>query len=217
MKALKHSQVAKGCLRPKESKSSNFQDDIDFGFKPRIHANNRTRMGIRSTLLMVALTAILFFPCIMFIFRVNADFHINLTSEIAWIAVGIVFGIPASAWVTQRQLNNLAKTGESSTTLKSLLIVLGTAVVAVAIFLEVFFGDMSGEIKTGVVNAVNACGMAVFSTRSALMVLWEKRNRRTILQDNYGFYISTREPLNQVADQSVPNRIVQDDEKMKLH
>ena len=131
--------------------------------------------------------------------------------------MGIVFGIPASAWVTQRQLNNLAKTGESSTTLKSLLIVLGTAVVAVAIFLEVFFGDMSGEIKTGVVNAVNACGMAVFSTRSALMVLWEKRNRRTILQDNYGFYISTREPLNQVADQSVPNRIVQDDEKVKLH
>jgi hypothetical protein len=145
----------------------------------------------------MALNAALWtFFSFMFSFQLNNYFHSTLLFRIPWFIVGISIGIFFSALVTLRQLNTLEKKGEDPTTLKTIFIVIGAAIIAIVAISEIAFSNLPNVVESAMGYSIVACTPASFLTRTILMIYWEKQKRTRIFQDKYGLYISTNDTLN---------------------
>jgi hypothetical protein len=107
----------------------------------------------------------------------------------------------------------LEKKGEVPTTLKTIFITIGAAVVAVAAISEIAFSNLPSVVESALGYSVVACTPAVFLTRTILMVYWEKQKRTRIFQDKYGLYISTNDITNAVWNQNTSSQTFQVDSK----
>lgn len=151
--------------------------------------------------------------CSLFMLQSNIYFHTTLTFQVTWIIAGAAIGIPFSALVTQRQLNDLEKTGESATTLKSLLLTIAAAVIAVTVIIEAVSVGFSGPLENAFLYFGAALTPAFLITRAFLMLQWERINMTMIFQDNYGFYTPCKQPAEKSAE--VSNQTFQREETSK--
>ncbi len=169
----------------------------------------RYRSGSRISTLMALNAAIWTFLSFMFMFQLNAYFHASIASRITWFIVGISLGIFFSTLITRKQLDKLEKKGEAATTLKTIFITIGIAVVAIVAFLEVSTSNLPRAVESAFAYSVIACAPASFLTRTVLLFYWERRNKTTIFQDKFGLYVPTKKPVDRIGDQSVSNQTIQ--------
>src|SRR3972149_1196989 len=93
----------------------------------------------------------------------NVSTHVSLSSQILWIASGIVGGVFIGVAVTQRQLNSLAGKGETGRTIPAiptLLFILGSCFVLAALFLVALPITILLTAMYGVFNFVFCAGIA---------------------------------------------------------
>lgn len=170
---------------------------------------NQSRSGLRTSIFMAINTAGWTFFSFLFMFQLNTYFHSNLNFRITWFIIGIFIGVFSSTLVTLRQLNTLEKKGEDPTTLKTIFIAIGAAIVAVAAISEIAFSNLPSVVESAMVYLIVAFTPVAFLTRTVLMVYWENKKRTRIFQDKYGFYISTNDATNNVWNQSTSSQTFQ--------
>jgi len=171
-------------------------------------------LSTRSSTFMGVNAAIWTVLGILFLLQINIYFYTSLTTEITAIVAGItIFGV-ASALITQKMLIDLEKTGQVVTTLKTVLISLGAAVVIISVLLSVKLGDFSVGIKNGFLSSLALGVPASVVTRFLLMKKWENKNKKLILQDKYRFYILPEPPVNSTLTQTAFNQTWHKDEKL---
>jgi len=171
------------------------------------------RSGSRTSLFTALFAAFWTFFSFTFMFQLNTYFPSALSFRIIFLIVGISFGIFFSTLLTCRQLNTLEKKGEVPTTLKTIFITVGAAVIAVAVIVEIGFSNLPSVVESALGYSIFACAPAVLLTRTILMVYWEKQKRTRIFQDKYGFYISTND-ANPILDQNISSQTFQGDNKV---
>lgn len=163
---------------------------------------NRPRSGTKSSSLTTTNAFIWTFLGIIFLLQFNRDLHTSFFIEAMWIIAGIVVGVFLGVLFTRGTLNNLQKNGESKKTLKTLLIQIGGAVLAVVILAEVFFSNTFEVWKSGLAYSLITCCLSALDIRAALMVHWERKNKATIYQDNYGLFIVPKQPATQIDNRT---------------
>src|SRR5271157_1443134 len=119
------------------------------------------RSGSRTSMFMALNAAIWTFFSFTFMFQLNTYFHSNLSFRLTFIILGISIGIFSSTVVTRRQLNILEKKGEDPTTLKTIFITIGVAIVAVAAVSEVAFSNLPKAVEGAMGYSIVACSPAV--------------------------------------------------------
>jgi hypothetical protein len=167
--------------------------------------NNQPRTGQRSLTFMALYSALWTFLAFMFTLQLNNYSHSSPNFRITWLIVGLSFGVLFSTVITHSQLKKLDEKGEDPTTLKTILIIIGAAIVAVAAILEVASSNLPIGVQSALGYSIFAGSPAVFISRTLLMVYWERQKRTRIFQDKYGLYISRNNPINNSESQTASN------------
>ena len=121
----------------------------------------------------------------------NASTHVSLSSQILWIASGIVGGVFIGVAVTQRQLNSLVGKGETGRTIPAiptLLFILGSCFVLAALFLIALPITILLTAMYGVFNFVFCAGIAFILARDFLLLEWERNHKMRLYQKGSRFY-----------------------------
>lgn len=177
--------------------------------------NTQPRTGQRSSTFTALYGALWTFLASMFILQLSSYSHSSLNFRITWFIVGISIGTVFSAVITRSQLKNLDKKGEAPTTLKTILILIGAAVIAIAAIFEIASNNLSVGVESALGYSVFACTPAAFISRTLLMVAWERKNRARIFQDKYGLYTFRNNPVIDNGSQTA-SKAFQADSKVGL-
>ncbi len=174
-----------------------FQVSEQMQFCPRCGASlisstvQRRGYGYRVTPSLIPQSLLLALFATLAMLSMNASNHVSLSSQILWIASGIVAGLVFGATVTQRQLNSLGKgeTGKTIPAIPTLLFILGGCSVLLALFLITLppTGSLTAT-HVGVFNFVFCAGIFFIPVRTFLLVEWERNHKMRLYQKGSRFY-----------------------------
>jgi hypothetical protein len=123
-------------------------------------------------------------------------YHFPLSSVAAWLVAGIVAGGGFGAWAAERQLRILERKGRVSTSISTLLTVVGGLIVFFAT-LFYFVNNIPTEVIASVVVFLSPMPATSFVVNSVMSSNWERRHKRQIFASVWdGMYVHP--PLEQV-------------------
>lgn len=128
----------------------------------------------------------------LFIVQINAQNHIQLTSQINWIIAGLTVGSILSAIVTQKQLKHLAKYNELRVTKATILISVGVAIILIGIFTGLGSPNLPASALYAYMTSVFASGPTFSVTRFVLFTRFESKTQMRVLQHwvfGNGFFV----------------------------
>ena len=152
--------------------------------------------------------------CIFFIFQTNRNFPGSQISLITSIIAGGLVGGLLCAWFTQRQLATLEKKSEIVTTLREIVYLMATGIILVAIIMSVGFNSSTAWLINSYGTSLFAGGIAFFNVRFFLILVWERRKKRQIVQAGFGLYLVIQEPTNKLEPQKDLASEIREKEKL---
>jgi hypothetical protein len=136
------------------------------------------------------LNTLLFFALsVLYAFQIQLFFQTSFNLVlVGGVVAGTCLGLILGFILTQNMLNKLINNQEWPSNLKTLFVAVGTFVLIVPVFIEFFIG-ISSELQSVVFFALISFGVALSMVRTILLITWERRNKRVIFQDFFGFYV----------------------------
>ena len=117
------------------------------------------------------------------LFQTSWLVHLSLLAQFAWLLGGVALGIALGVVITRSQLKHLPNETKIHSRLSGWLLALGTAVSVILLFAGFLSLDLQADFQYGLLDGIFGCVAAVFVTRAALFLSFEKRQSVWVRQN----------------------------------
>ena len=135
---------------------------------------------LSATKWQIAFTAIFSFFAIFYLIRINSEMTLSVFT-LSWVIAGVTAGIIFGGLVTRRQLTILAEKKVLKTSLATILLLIGVAVIFIGLSVSVSTA-LPTNILYALLSALVTSGITAAVTRCLLLVVFERRKKRRIFQ-----------------------------------
>jgi hypothetical protein len=119
--------------------------------------------------------------------------HLSLPEQFAWLFVGAGLGAAISVGIARLQLSRLTRETKNHSRLRGWLLAIGVAVAVVVLLTGFLSLGLQADIQYGLLDAIFGCIAAVFVTRAALFLAFEKRQSVWVRQNGMETFTVAKE------------------------
>jgi hypothetical protein len=119
--------------------------------------------------------------------------HLSLPEQFAWLFVGAGLGAAISVGIARLQLSRLTRETKNHSRLRGWLLAIGVAVAVVVLLTGFLSLGLQADIQYGLLDAIFGCIAAVFVTRAALFLAFEKRQSVWVRQNSMETFTVAKE------------------------